>query len=64
MADKYKVVGLGKMGPQTMDLESKELAVVDGEVEVVEARCRSEEEMLAATGDADAILGGNPFLTR
>ena len=64
MADKFKVVGLGKMGPGSVDLERQELAKVGNEVEIVEARCRSEEEMLAVAGDADAILGGNPFLTR
>ena len=64
MAEKFKVVGLGKMGPGTMDLEQKELEKVDAEIEIVEARCRSEEEMLAVAKDADAILGGNPFLTR
>ena len=64
MADKFKVVGLGKMGPGSIDPERRELAKAGTEVEIVEARCRSEEEMLAVAGDADAILGGSPFLTR
>ncbi len=64
MADKFKVVGLGKLGGGPMDEEKKELDKVAAEIEVVEARCRSEDELIAAAGDADAILGGNPFLTR
>ena len=43
MADKFKVVGLGKMAGGPMDLEKKELEKVSAEVEIVDTRCRSEE---------------------
>ena len=61
MAEKYKVVGLGKMGPGTMDLEKKELELtyrlrrVLSELNPVEAvevlknrlnKCRSNAEFL------------------
>ena len=48
MAEKYKVVGLGKLGAAGMELETKELDQVGADIEVVEARCRSEEELINA----------------
>jgi len=59
MAEKYKVLGLGKMVGGNMDPEEKELSVIDAEVEVVEARCATEDELIAAAADADLIIGGN-----
>ena len=64
MAKKYKVLGLGKLSGANMDAEKKELSVVDAEIEVVDLRCRSEEELIAAVKDVDAIIGGGPFFNR
>src|SRR3990172_2795525 len=63
MANKFKVVSLGKLGSASLTTELKELAGVPGGVEVVGARPTSEDEVIAVAKDADAILGGGRFLT-
>jgi D-3-phosphoglycerate dehydrogenase len=63
MAAKYKVVGLGKMGVVGMDAEKKEFDEIGVEVEVIEVRPKSEDELIAVARDADVILGGSPFFT-
>ena len=61
---KYKVVSLGKLGSgDSLAPEHKELAKVEGGVELVGARPASEDEVIAVAKDADAILGGGRFLT-
>jgi len=47
-----------------MAAESKELAKLNAEVELVEARCTKEDELIAIAKDADAILGGGRLFTR
>ncbi|MEE8413817.1 MAG: C-terminal binding protein [Dehalococcoidales bacterium] len=64
MADKFKVVSLGKFGGGPLTAEKKELGSLSVEVELVAARCTTEDELIAAAGDADAILGGSRFFTR
>jgi len=63
MADKYKVVSLGKFGGGPMTTEEKELGSLNVEIELA-PRCTTEDELIAATKDADAILGGSRFFTR
>ena len=60
---KYKVISLGKLGNPSLAPEEKELAGVKGGVEVVAARPTSENEMISAAKDADAVLGAGRFLT-
>ena len=64
MADRFKVVSLGKFGGGPMIAEERELGGLDAEIELVEARCTTEDELIAAAGDADAIIGGGRFFTR
>ncbi len=64
MASKFKVVSLGKLSGGSLEPEKKEMASVKGEVELVEARPTSEDELISVAKDADAILGGGRFLTR
>jgi len=64
MADKFKVVSLGRMAGGPLTTEEKELGSLNAEVELVIARCTSEDELIAAAKDADAILGGSIFFTR
>ncbi len=63
MASKYKVVGFAKLKGGSMEIERRELARFNVDAEVVEARCRTEDELIAVAKDADAILGGH-LLTR
>ncbi len=63
MADKFKVVSLGKLGGASLALEQKEVAGVKGGVELVGARPTGEDELISLAKDADAILGGGRFLT-
>lgn len=64
MATKYKVVTLGSLSGGSLETEKKELARVNAEVEVVAARCATEEELIASARDADAVLGGGRLFTR
>jgi len=64
MEGKYKVVSLGKMSGGSLAAEERELSKIDGEVELVEARCTTEDELIATAGDADAIIGGGRLFTR
>lgn len=62
---KFKVVVLpGKLGSGSIEVESKELAKLNAELELVEAHCTTEDELIAVAKDADAILGGIRLLTR
>jgi D-3-phosphoglycerate dehydrogenase len=61
---KFKVVGLGKISGPSMATERKIFADQGLEVEVIEARAASEDELIAVAGDADAILGGGRLFTR
>jgi D-3-phosphoglycerate dehydrogenase len=61
---RFKVVGMGKISGPSMAAERK---VFDGhkiEVETVEARCATEDDLIVVAGDADAILGGGRLFTR
>ena len=64
MADKFKVISLGRMSGGPVTAEQKELDSLNAEVELVTATCTSEDELIAAAKDADAILGGSRFFTR
>ena len=63
MASQFKVVSLGKLSGGSLALEEKEMAGVKGGVELVGARPASEDELISAAKDADAILGGGRLLT-
>jgi len=60
---KYKVVSLGKFGGGPMTNEEKELGRLNVDIELA-PKCANEDELIAATKDADVILGGSPFFTR
>jgi D-3-phosphoglycerate dehydrogenase / 2-oxoglutarate reductase len=62
--EKFKVVSLGKISGTSLTTEEKELARLNASVEVVSARCQTEDELIAAARDADAILGGGRLFTR
>ena len=64
MESKYKVVGFAKLKGGAMDIEREELAKLNIEAEVVEARCTTEDELIEVAKDADAILGGGRLFTR
>lgn len=64
MADKFKVISLGRMSGGPVTAEQKELDSLNAEVELVTATCTSENELIAAAKDADAILGGSRFFSR
>ncbi|MFC1920578.1 C-terminal binding protein [Chloroflexota bacterium] len=61
MADKFKVYCLGKLGGDSLDIEKKELAGVNAELEPLQGRGISEDELISRVKDADAILGGGGF---
>ncbi len=61
---KFKVLSLGRNFTDSLDPERGELASVKGDVEVVLARCTTEDQLIEAARDADAILGGSPLFTR
>lgn len=63
MAEKFKIVMLRKLS-SSYEIEDKELAKFDAKVERVFFSGSTEDDMIAATQDADAILGGGPFLNR
>jgi D-3-phosphoglycerate dehydrogenase len=62
--EKFKVVSLGKLGSASLAAEEKELVRLNAKIEIVNARCQTEDELIAAAGDADAILGGGRLFTR
>jgi D-3-phosphoglycerate dehydrogenase / 2-oxoglutarate reductase len=62
--DKFKVVSMGKIAGMSMDKERKVFAKNKLDVEAVEARCSTEDELIAVARDADAILGGGRLLSR
>ncbi|MFC2069812.1 C-terminal binding protein [Chloroflexota bacterium] len=64
MPAKFKVYCMGKLGSDSLDLEQKELALCDAEVEFVKARGLSEDELISKIKDADAILGMANFTPR
>ena len=64
MESKYKVVGFAKLKGGSMETERAELAKLNIEAEVVEARPTNEDELIAVAKDADAILGGHIFTRR
>jgi D-3-phosphoglycerate dehydrogenase len=64
MANQYKVVSLGKLSGGSLEIEQKELSRVNGKVDLMQARCATEQELIAAASDADAILGGGRLFTR
>ena len=61
MAAKFKIYCLGKLGGNSLDLEQKELAGLGVELEPLQGRGVSEDELIARVKDADAILGGGGF---
>jgi D-3-phosphoglycerate dehydrogenase len=63
MKSRFKVVALGKLSGDSLTTEEKELAKLNAEVELVQAKCTTEDELIRAAKDADAILGGGPLLT-
>jgi D-3-phosphoglycerate dehydrogenase len=64
MADKFKVYCLGKLGGNSLDIEKRELAGVNAEVEPLQARGIPEDELIGRVKDVDAILGGGGFSRR
>lgn len=64
MAGKYKVVGFAKLKGGSMEVERRELAKLNIDAEVVEARFNTEDELIAVAKDADVVLGGGPLVTR
>ena len=60
----FRVVSLGKISGPSMATEQKVFADSKLDVEAVEARCASEDELIAVAKDADAILGGGRLFTR
>jgi D-3-phosphoglycerate dehydrogenase len=63
MQNKYKVI-VNKFSGGPLITEEKELARVNGEVEIILAKWSTEEELIAAAKDADVILGGRLFTRR
>lgn len=61
---KFKVLSLRKFSSGSTAAEGKELAGLNADVELVHAVCTTEDELIAAGRDADAILGGGPLFTR
>ena len=62
--NRFKVVGLpGKLGGGSIEVEARELAKVDAEIELVEAKCTTEDELIAVAKDADSVLGGIRILS-
>jgi D-3-phosphoglycerate dehydrogenase / 2-oxoglutarate reductase len=64
MENKYKVVALAKLSGGSLAAEEKELTRVSGKVELTQAQCSNEDELIAAARDADAVLGGGRLFTR
>jgi D-3-phosphoglycerate dehydrogenase len=64
MENRFKVVAFGKLSGDSLAAEVKEMAKLDAEVEFVQAKCTTEDELITAAKDADAILGGGPLFTR
>jgi D-3-phosphoglycerate dehydrogenase len=64
MKSRFKVVALGKLSGDSLAAEEKELAKLNAEVELVQAKCTTEDELITMAKDADAILGGGPLFTR
>ena len=64
MENKYKVVVLAKLSGDSLTVEQKEMETIAARVELVPARCSTEDELIAAAKDADAILGGGRLFTR
>jgi D-3-phosphoglycerate dehydrogenase len=64
MENKFKVVALAKLSGSSLLVEEKELMRVNGKVEIVQARCNTEEELIVVAREADAILGGGRLFTR
>ncbi len=64
MQNKYKVLVMAKLSGDSLAVEQKEMATVSAAVELVQARCSTEDELIAAAKDADAILGGGRLFTR
>ena len=64
MESRFKVVALGKLSGDSLAAEAKEMAKLNAEVEFVQAKCATENELITVSKDADAILGGGPLFTR
>jgi D-3-phosphoglycerate dehydrogenase len=64
MGSKYKVIGFAKLKGGSMDVERAELAKLNIDAEVVEARVATEDELITVAKDADAIMGGHLFTRR
>jgi D-3-phosphoglycerate dehydrogenase len=64
MKSRFKVVTLGKLSGDSLTVEEKELAKLNAEVELVQAKCSTEDELISVAKDADAILGGGRLFTR
>ncbi len=62
--ERFKVVSLGKLSGTSLIPEEKELAGLNADVKIILARCQTEEELIAAAKDADAIMGGGRLFTR
>ena len=61
---KFKVVTLPRISREPTAVESRELSGLSAEVELVPARCTTEDELIAVAKDADAIMGGGSIFTR
>jgi D-3-phosphoglycerate dehydrogenase len=64
MAARFKVLGASKIGGPSMAFERKIFADHKLDVETVEARIRTEDELIALAKDVDAAMGGGPLYTR
>jgi len=62
--EKFKVVGFGKIAGLSMEPERKIFAEHKLDVETIEARVGSEDELIALAKDVDAAMGGGPLYTR
>ena len=62
--EKFKVVSLGKISGTSMAAEQKVFVGQKLDVETIEARPTSEDELIAVARDADAILGGGRLFSR
>lgn len=64
MGSSFKVIALGKLSGGSLAAEERELSRLNAGFEIVQAKCMTEDDLIAAAGDADAILGGGRLFTR
>ncbi len=62
--EKYKVIGFGKISGLSMEPERKIFAEHKLDVEIIEGRLRTEDELIAVAKHVDVAMGGGPLYTR